>query len=147
MQARGNKQSVERSVCARRSGICNLLRDSWWRRWDSNPRPARAADDARFRGTNPPDRSRRMYVSNTIAASRARCPLYQLGELMLPRAPLRSWVRSTNLPGKIERAQKADPLNLSLLRRWDSNPRPPQCECGALPTELRPHWIQMTTVL
>ena len=29
--------------------------------------------------------------------------------------------------------------------RWwswgDSNPRPPQCECGALPTELQPHRV------
>ncbi len=24
--------------------------------------------------------------------------------------------------------------------RRESNPRPPQCDCGALPTELRPHW-------
>ncbi len=24
-------------------------------------------------------------------------------------------------------------------RRWDSNPRPPRCERGALPAEPRPH--------
>ena len=27
---------------------------------------------------------------------------------------------------------------------WDSNPRPPHCQCGALPTALMPHGYQYT---
>src|ERR1700730_13226506 len=26
--------------------------------------------------------------------------------------------------------------------RWDSNPRPPRCHRGALPTAPRPHWVR-----
>ncbi|MDN5332380.1 MAG: hypothetical protein PWP45_1605 [Tepidanaerobacteraceae bacterium] len=29
-------------------------------------------------------------------------------------------------------------------RRWDLNPRPLQCECSALPAELRPHSSQLS---
>ena len=33
---------------------------------------------------------------------------------------------------------------VDLWRRWDSNPRPPACKAGALPTELRPRATHST---
>ena len=37
-----------------------------------------------------------------------------------------------------------DTLASAWWRRWESNPRPPQCECGALLTELRPQYHYYT---
>ena len=33
------------------------------------------------------------------------------------------------------------PLIENWWRWWDSNPWPPACRAGALPTELHPHWV------
>src|SRR2546422_11572666 len=92
MQARGN-QTECREVCLRKEKrnlqpVAGFLVETM----GFEPPTSAPADGARFRGTNPPDRSR-SHALDPIGPSGARCPLYQLGELMLPRAPHRSPVR------------------------------------------------------
>ena len=62
------------------------------------------------------------------------------------RTPARSWQQRNRAAGNTKNADTANPENafpVRLCRQWwtrsDSNRRPPQCECGALPAALLAH--------
>lgn len=65
-----------------------------------------------------------------------RLDLFAFGTMLRGRT-------GAGLDTRISKAGRRSTLDLPGLQRWwnrrDSNPRPPVCQTGALPAELRPH--------
>ena len=85
----------------------------WWRRWDLNPQPPQC---------------------ECGALPLSYVPLVEMMGIE-PTTPSMPWKCST-----VELRPQAQ--SEQWWRRWESNPQPPQCECGALPLSYVPPLVE-----
>src|SRR6266404_9136881 len=129
----------------------------WWSRWDSNPRPSRLQPGRgahqpfkhftifpRFNLTLTPHgfRARRIVLRVNESPGAAILQCFRVIGVVVGQA-FRNVLSLTNVVTTrgfaLENIQLVGHRLCLWWSRWDSNPRPPRCHRGALPTAPRPH--------